>query len=36
MHEYPVERTFRDAKLGAIGGGTSDIMRFIVSRIMLM
>ncbi|MCD6569413.1 MAG: acyl-CoA dehydrogenase family protein [Deltaproteobacteria bacterium] len=36
MHEYPVERNFRDAKLGAIGGGTSDIMRMIVSRIMLM
>ena len=36
MHEYPVERNFRDAKLGAIGGGTSDIMRMIVSRIMMM
>lgn len=35
MHEYPVERNFRDAKLAAIGGGTSDIMRMIVSRIML-
>jgi butyryl-CoA dehydrogenase len=36
MHEYPVERNFRDSRLGAIGGGTSDIMRMIVSRIMLM
>jgi butyryl-CoA dehydrogenase len=36
MQEYPVERNFRDARLGAIGGGTSDIMRMIVSRIMLM
>jgi butyryl-CoA dehydrogenase len=36
MHEYPVERNFRDSKLGAIGGGTSDIMRLIVSRIMMM
>jgi alkylation response protein AidB-like acyl-CoA dehydrogenase len=36
MHEYPVERNFRDAKLAAIGGGTSDIMRMIVSRIMMM
>ncbi|MBN2299352.1 MAG: acyl-CoA dehydrogenase family protein [Deltaproteobacteria bacterium] len=36
MHEYPVERNFRDSKLAAIGGGTSDIMRMIVSRIMLM
>jgi alkylation response protein AidB-like acyl-CoA dehydrogenase len=36
MHEYPVERNFRDSKLAAIGGGTSDIMRMIVSRIMTM
>lgn len=36
MHEYPVERNFRDTKLAAIGGGTSDIMRMIVSRIMMM
>ena len=32
MHEYPVERIFRDAKLGSIGGGTSEIMRMIISR----
>jgi alkylation response protein AidB-like acyl-CoA dehydrogenase len=36
MHEYPVERNFRDSKLAAIGGGTSDIMRMIVSRIMMI
>jgi butyryl-CoA dehydrogenase len=36
IHEYPVERTMRDAKLGQLGGGTSDIMRMIVSRFMLM
>ena len=36
MHEFPVERNFRDCKLAAIGGGTSDIMRMIVSRIMMM
>jgi alkylation response protein AidB-like acyl-CoA dehydrogenase len=36
MHEYPVERNFRDSKLASIGGGTSDIMRMIVSRVMLM
>ncbi|MEN6474160.1 MAG: acyl-CoA dehydrogenase family protein [Syntrophaceae bacterium] len=36
MHEYPVERSYRDARLGTIGGGTSDIMRMIVSRIMMM
>lgn len=32
MHEYPVERIFRDAKLAAIGGGTSEIMRLIIAR----
>jgi hypothetical protein len=32
MHEYPVERIFRDAKLGAIGGGTTEIMRLIIAR----
>ena len=36
IHEFPVERNFRDCKLAAIGGGTSDIMRMIVSRIMMM
>ena len=36
MHEYTVERNFRDSKLAAIGGGTSDIMRMIVSRMMMM
>jgi butyryl-CoA dehydrogenase len=36
IHEYPVERNMRDAKLGQLGGGTSDIMRMIVARIMMM
>ncbi len=35
MHEYPVERVFRDAKLAQIGGGTSEIQRFIISRLLL-
>ncbi len=34
IHDYPVERFLRDAKLAQIGGGTSEIMRFIISRIM--
>ncbi len=34
MHEYPVERFFRDAKLAQIGGGTSEIQRLIISRLM--
>jgi len=32
MQEYPVERYFRDCKLAAIGGGTSEIQRMIISR----
>lgn len=34
IHEYPIERFLRDAKLGQIGGGTSEMQRFIISRIM--
>ncbi len=34
IHDYPVERMFRDAKLAQIGGGTSEVQRFIISRIM--
>lgn len=34
IHEYPVERHFRDVKLGQIGGGTSEIQRFIISRLL--
>ncbi len=33
-HEYDVERVFRDARLGAIGGGTSDIQKLVISRLM--
>jgi alkylation response protein AidB-like acyl-CoA dehydrogenase len=36
IHEYPVERGMRDAKLGQLGGGTSDIMRMIVARFLMM
>ncbi len=32
MMEYPVQRAWRDARLGPIGGGTSEIMREIVAR----
>lgn len=34
IHEYPVERFFRDTKLAAIGGGTSEIQKTIISRMM--
>ncbi|MEJ5185613.1 MAG: acyl-CoA dehydrogenase family protein [Candidatus Geothermincolales bacterium] len=35
IREYPVERTLRDAKLGTIGAGTSEIQKLIISRILL-
>jgi butyryl-CoA dehydrogenase len=35
VREYPVERAFRDSKLGEIGGGTSEIQRMIISRMLL-
>lgn len=34
IHEYPVEKMLRDAKLAQIGGGTSEVQRFIISRIL--
>ena len=33
-HEYDVERGLRDSRLAPIGGGTSDIQRVLVSRLM--
>ncbi|MBU2490728.1 MAG: acyl-CoA dehydrogenase family protein [Proteobacteria bacterium] len=33
-HEYDVERVFRDSRLAPIGGGTSDIQKMIISRLM--
>jgi alkylation response protein AidB-like acyl-CoA dehydrogenase len=35
MHEYPVERFFRDTKLGMIGGGTSEIQKTIIARMLM-
>lgn len=35
MKEYPVEWGYRDAKLGTIGGGTSEIQRRIISQLVL-
>ncbi len=34
-HEFPVERYMRDAKLFAIGGGTSQIQKLIIARALL-
>lgn len=33
-HEYDVERTFRDSRLAPIGGGTSEIQKMIIARLM--
>jgi alkylation response protein AidB-like acyl-CoA dehydrogenase len=33
-HEYDVERTFRDSRLAPIGGGTSEVQKMIISRLM--
>ena len=31
LAEYPIERAYRDLRLGTLGGGTSEIMRNIIS-----
>jgi len=35
MREYPVERGYRDAKLGTLGGGTSEVQRNIISHLII-
>lgn len=35
MQDFPIERMFRDARAGTIAGGTSAIMREIISRMMI-
>jgi acyl-CoA dehydrogenase len=32
--EFPVQRAWRDARLGPIGGGTTQIMREIIAKAM--
>ena len=32
-HEYDMERIFRDSRLAAIGGGTSEIQKLIISKL---
>ena len=36
IKEFPVERMMRDAKIHAIGGGTSEIQKMIIMRDLLM
>jgi alkylation response protein AidB-like acyl-CoA dehydrogenase len=33
--DYPYERSLRDAQLGVLGGGTSEIQRYIIARELL-
>ena len=35
IKEYPVERYLRDAKLGTIGEGTSEVQRMVIARLLL-
>lgn len=35
MEDYPLARMWRDARLGQIGGGTSEILCEIISKIMI-
>ena len=35
IKEYPVERYLRDAKLGTIGEGTSEVQRLVIARQLL-
>jgi len=34
MMEFPVQRAWRDARLGPIGGGTTEVMKEIIGRLM--
>lgn len=35
MEEYPMARLLRDSRLGPIGGGTSEILREIIAKIVI-
>ncbi|MFT4737153.1 MAG: acyl-CoA dehydrogenase [Cyclobacteriaceae bacterium] len=35
IEEYPLARLFRDSRLGPIGGGTSEIMKEIIAKIVI-
>ncbi|WP_136481800.1 acyl-CoA dehydrogenase family protein [Cognatitamlana onchidii] len=35
MEEYPLARLLRDSRLGPIGGGTSEVLREILSKIII-
>ena len=35
MEEYPLARNLRDSRLGPIGGGTSEILREIIAKMVM-
>jgi alkylation response protein AidB-like acyl-CoA dehydrogenase len=35
LRDFPAERALRDAKLTSIGGGTTEIQKMIISRVLL-
>jgi hypothetical protein len=35
MEEYKIARAFRDSRIGTIGGGTSEIMREIIAKMII-
>ena len=35
MEEYKMARMFRDSRIGTIGGGTSEIMREIIAKMVI-
>jgi acyl-CoA dehydrogenase len=34
IKEFPIERAWRDARLGPIGGGSTEIMQELIGRLM--
>ena len=35
MEDYKIARMFRDSRLGTIGGGTSEIMRELIAKMVI-
>jgi hypothetical protein len=35
MEDYPLARMFRDSRLGPIGGGTSEILKEIIAKMVI-
>ncbi len=35
VEDYPLARMYRDSRLGPIGGGTSEILKEIISKMLI-